>query len=140
MPIKDNKSMTDVLYLQRGNIVSDTVTNSNSVDTADLDNGVTFIPYLNDTAGGNVALTSIQESTDNGFTDPFVDISTAQINGDLADFATLVVAADDEILLTIGVFGVKRFVRLVLTSTGGTSGSAFRILVNEGIEITPGQS
>ena len=141
MPIVDNKSNTNVVVLMNVKAVTDSVVNSDGLDTAEYDMGITFLPVVVTADGGSdVVLTAIQESDDDGNTDPYTDVPTENLIGSLSDFIGMTPVASDTVIKTLGVIGVKRYVRAVVTFQGSTTDTRFILSVNSGVEVSPGDS
>jgi len=114
MPIKDNRSS-----IEANNVLTeidksvDSSEFSSTIDTADFDNGVTFVfNLLAITGSPTVEVTSIFESDDPTFPDP-IEVPTANLIGTLPITLTAVDVPNAS-LNTLGVFGTKRFIRAVV--------------------------
>lgn len=142
MPIKDNKSSTNVIIVLNANETGDGTVNSPGLDTANFDNGVTLLPIFvaDGGSGSDVALTSVQNSDDDGVSDPYVDIPSDQLIGDLANFSGLTPVSDADVIKTLGVIGNKKFIRAVLVFANGTTNSDFVLAANAGVEVSPGDN
>ncbi len=96
-------------------IVSNTTTNGEIIDGA-LREGLEFIVQAGEITDGVYAI-SLEHGDDPALADAAA-VPAADIVGSIADF----VLTDDDAVRKFGYIGNKRYVRLVVTSTGVTSG------------------
>lgn len=100
-------------------ISSDTTTNGAAIDVADFEAVEWFVSSGTITDGAYVL--SVQQADDTGFTSGVETVSAEETLGSGTAFAS----GDDDVNKRIGSIGKKQFQRLVITSTGTTSGGAF---------------
>ena len=137
MPIKDNKSGSEFTLVALEDATGDGVFQTPAIDTADYGNGITFVPYITVLVAGTTTFDNVQDSPD-GTTD-WQNVASGNINGPIVG-DTLGAASAGDILQTVGVFGTRRFLRLVFTFSGTTTDTQLRVIANGGIEVTPAAS
>jgi hypothetical protein len=139
MAIKDNKSNTNPILAVRDTIAADGVSYTYGVDTADYDNGITYVPTIATplTATTTVTITNIQDSPND--TD-WTNVPSNQIIGDLSTalYASTSLPSLGEIISSFGLIGTNRYVRLELTTTNYDVDVVFIAFLNAGIEVAPG--
>ncbi len=137
MAIKDNKSNTEVVVLSNIQLTANGTLETGSIDTADYDKGVTFVPVY--VAGsGAVTVTAVQESTTG--TSGWTDVATSQLIGDLSDLVETGAVANGDVVNSLGVIGASRYLRLELTVTDFVTEIDYLITVNAGVEVAPSDS
>lgn len=99
-------------------ISTNTATNGSIIDLQGFEAVEWFV--MSGTVTDGVYVLSIQEGDDSGLSDAAAP-DAAYVLGAGTDF----VAADDNVVKRIGYIGNKRYARVVITSTGVTSGGAF---------------
>jgi len=139
MPIKDNRSDTRVVMLLNTGFGGDATSFSNSIDTFDFDNGITFIPKVVANAGVTIAtITDIQES-DTDSEPAFQSVSSDKLIGNLSDLTFSNPIIPQGINETIGVVGTKRFLRLEITISNHNGTLELIINFNAGVEVAPAE-
>lgn len=101
--------------------VTNAAVNGNAVDLAQFGNNfrdVLFIVNSGTLADGDYAIT-VEESDSSG--SGYAAIESSRIQGALPAFA----ATDDGVWKSVGARPTKRYVRVVVTPTGATSGGPF---------------
>ena len=134
MAVKDIASnlQTSVLNLV---FTSDTTLNSDSVDTADFELGfmlnIDVPPSLFNDGSYTV---KFQESEDDT---TFTDVEPSQVIGALDENPIISASTNGSVLPKLGLFGNKRYVRVVVTSTSVTDGASLVLLVTQKGETLP---
>jgi len=137
MPIKDNRSS-----IEASNIMTeidksnDSTVLSSIIDTADFDDGVTFVfNFLKATGTPSIVVTKIEESDDSTMATGVTTVPTANLIGTLP---TLTAAdAENASLNTVGVFGTKRFIRAAVDFTVSPDPVDFVAWVYKTDEVKP---
>lgn len=140
MPIKDNKSNNSVLQIQ-GFILAAGFTNfTETIDTVNYDNGITFFfsIFSTDDPANEVNLLAIQESPDGV---NWVNVPDDYYVGDITDMQNVTYAEVNGFVTgSVGVVSTQRFIRAQiaasLTNTNNISGN---IMCNLGLELRPGE-
>lgn len=119
MPTRDNFSNQVVVEALAPTVINtDTVTNGNIIDTVDYDDGIRFALKALPFDDGVFSL-SFEEGDDPALSDA-VAVDSEKIIGDTVSVNAATVVTDP--WPGNGLFSVKRYVRAVVTSTGGTFG------------------
>jgi len=140
MPIKDNKSNTNVYSLQSFDEAGGATIVTTGFDTANIDNGVTF--FITVTSSGDpantISLDSVEQSPDNAV---WSAVPTENLIGDITNLQNVTLAdVTASVIGSLGVFGVERYIRFnLITNTANTGNMAGNLNLNLGIEIKPGE-
>lgn len=135
MPIKDNRSDLEVqlAYVRISSAVDETV-NTVTIDTADYDNGVSFIFASLEQLGGTVTVTQILENDIDDVGSATV-VPADNLIGTLPAITTIDNTATS--LNTVGVFGTKRYIWATLQFVVNPNTVTFTVSVNKTPEIRP---
>ena len=135
MPIKDNKSNTDIVIMANHITSSDGTFLTTAIDTADYDNGFTIVPFLNEYSGaGNVILVRIEES--DTFAGVYTKVDDNMINGTITNDGLPVVSGGEVVAKTYGIFGTLRFIRANFLFSQTTS-ATLTCIANANHEVRP---
>ncbi|HDY66300.1 hypothetical protein LCGC14_2855050 [marine sediment metagenome] len=135
MPTRDIRSDLLPQLAMNQNITSNTTTNGFIFDTANFDGGIVFTLALTAFTDGTYT-PSFEEGEDAGLSDA-ATVPAASIIGTTAGAVLTALTAEGDILPSLGLVGTKRFVRLVITSTGVTTGADLVSEVLQSAEIKP---
>lgn len=119
MSTRDIASDLGVTIAMVATITTDTVTNGSAIDTAHFDSGVMFFIDASAWTDGTYAL-SLEDSPDNSVWTA-VPAAKLILPGGAVSISAATSAGDD--LGRIGAFSTNQYVRIVVTSTGTTSGA-----------------
>jgi hypothetical protein len=124
MSVREMATKIEIEQLFNTAIASDTTTNTDGVDGADFELGLTFIMSLPVYVAGDFSFT-LEESDDDGVSDAYTAVPAKKIihkNGVIVDGSnasaviSAVAAAGDILTAKLGVFSNKRYVRAVILS------------------------
>ena len=128
-----NKTIADGLG---SNSVEATFVTS-SIVYAGTDGGLSISSVI---SGGTISITAVEQSDDDGASDPYTEVPDNQLIGQLSNFQPI---QDFQLNLpsdTLGAFGTSRFLRLVLEVTTFSDDFEMLIMVNGGVELSPGDN
>ena len=126
MPTKDIASGIDQFLPISANITSNSVNTGGSVDLANYGEGAVFALGIIARVDGDYLL-ELQESSDNGSSDPWTDLPAEKYIGTPAIFSGESYLQKFETKL--GCFSTKRYVRPKVTATNVTSGCTLAAVV-----------
>ena len=140
MPIKDNKSNTNVLHFTTFSLAAGAATVTNALDVRNFDNGITFFVtiYSSDDIGNTVSILSFEESANGSV---WSLVSPENYIGDITDVQNITITENiNNVVGSIGLFGVERYIRINYSADAGNTGViGGSINANLGIEIKPGE-
>lgn len=137
MPISDIRSDLLPQAAFDNAFTTNTTVNGSAIDTADFDGGIVFTAYApdGDFTDGTYTL-SLEQDDNSGFSS-----ATAVPSENLiSDTPPITITAGDALggtLVSLGAFGVERFLRLVVVSTGVSTGARVIATVHKKAEISP---
>lgn len=132
--------MRPVLAFQ-GAVSSNTTTNTQIIDTANFDLGVTFTMSAPVYTDGTYQLT-FQEGDESDLSDAVtVDsvkvVPIADSAQDAVNTGITAITADGGVLVKAGLHSTRRYVRAQIVSTGVTTGATLNLVFTGGAEVLP---
>jgi len=135
MSVKDIKSQLQSNVAFIGEVTSDVVTNGAIIDNADYDLGIMFIVQAVAYTDGTYNF-AIEESDDSGMAGRTM-VPADKIIGDITSLEIDAANTSGDLLGSVGVFSNKRYLRMIVVSTGVTTGATISAVVVQSGEIVP---
>ena len=132
MPVKDNNSSNVLTSSDGATVATDTTTTFiTSIDTKDLDNGISFGLLVTAYTDGDYALV-IQDSADNSV---FADVDSSMVIG--TPVSVDAAYTEGDAIPKIGVFGTRRYLRATVVSTNTSTGATMQVVTQQSNEVVP---
>lgn len=135
MPIKDQVTHHSFRQIMNAAIASNTTTNSEIIDTEGAPLGLTFAAYASAYTDGTYAF-SFQHGEQANLSDAETVPAESFVNQENIPNVTAAAVAG-ALVGKAGLFSLRRYVRVVVTSTGVTSGATLQIVAMESPDVIP---
>lgn len=141
MAVREQVTQMEAVLAFQGSISTDTTTNTQIIDTANFDMGVSFYLSAPVYTDGTFKVT-FEEGEDSGLSDaaavPSDKIVPIEVTAeDAVNTGITAVTNDGDVLVKAGVHSTKRYVRANIVSTGTTTGATLNLVAVLGSENLP---
>jgi hypothetical protein len=135
MPVNDIRSDLKQTLTQLAAITTNTTTAGSILDTAKFEKGLMLSVMASAYTDGTYNFTI--EEGDNAALSDTSAVTSAQIIGTLAGLTLTAATAEEGELNTIGLFSVKRYIRISCVSTSASTGATIFVIATEKCEEKP---
>ena len=132
-PVQDITSSLKAELAFSASVTSNTTTFGSAIDTADFDLGLNLDVALQNFTDGSYAF-SLEQDDNSSFTSPTA-VEADKIIGSLPTLTAE--TAEGDALSSFGAIDTEQFVRVVVVSTGVTTGSDVTAVSNKKAELSP---